>query len=47
MRTNSEHNKSGQHPGSRRLAPTEMDILLDGGIAELGDIVSLHFEEIL
>ncbi|WP_248761884.1 FHA domain-containing protein [Pseudarthrobacter sp. SSS035] len=37
--------RAGQPP--RRLAQNEMAILLDGDIAELGDDVSLRFEEIL
>lgn len=37
--------REGQPP--RRLAQNEMAILLDGDIAELGDDVSLRFEEIL
>ncbi|HET7138807.1 MAG TPA: FHA domain-containing protein [Arthrobacter sp.] len=37
--------RGGQPP--RRLAQNEMAILLDGDIAELGDDVSLRFEEIL
>jgi hypothetical protein len=37
--------RKGQPP--RRLAQNEMAILLDGDIAELGDDVSLRFEEIL
>jgi hypothetical protein len=37
--------REGQAP--RRLAQNEMAILLDGDIAELGDNVSLRFEEIL
>ncbi|MEE2521705.1 FHA domain-containing protein [Pseudarthrobacter sp. J75] len=37
--------RQGQPP--RRLAQNEMAILLDGDIAELGDDVSLRFEEIL
>ena len=37
--------REGQQP--RRLAQNEMAILLDGDIAELGDDVSLRFEEIL
>jgi hypothetical protein len=37
--------REGQPP--RRLAQGEMAILLDGDIAELGDDVSLRFEEIL
>ncbi|MDQ0864075.1 FHA domain-containing protein [Arthrobacter globiformis] len=37
--------REGQPP--RRLAQNEMAIILDGDIAELGDDVSLRFEEIL
>ncbi|WP_458107034.1 hypothetical protein M1D51_14840 [Arthrobacter sp. R3-55] len=37
--------REGQAP--RRLAQNEMAILLDGDIAELGDDISLRFEEIL
>nr|MDQ5861839.1 FHA domain-containing protein [Actinomycetota bacterium] len=37
--------RGGQQP--RRLAQNEMAILLDGDIAELGDDISLRFEEIL
>lgn len=37
--------REGQPP--RRLAQNEMAILLDGDIAELGDDISLRFEEIL
>jgi hypothetical protein len=37
--------REGQPP--RRLAQNEMAIVLDGDIAELGDDVSLRFEEIL
>jgi hypothetical protein len=37
--------RDGQPP--RRLAQNEMAILLDGDIAELGDNISLRFEEIL
>ncbi|WP_426998703.1 FHA domain-containing protein [Pseudarthrobacter sp. N5] len=37
--------REGQQP--RRLAQNEMAILLDGDIAELGDDISLRFEEIL
>ncbi|UKA51205.1 hypothetical protein LFT48_06690 [Arthrobacter sp. FW305-123] len=37
--------REGQAP--RRLAQNEMAILLDGDIAELGDNISLRFEEIL
>lgn len=37
--------RQGQPP--RRLAQNEMAILLDGDIAELGDDISLRFEEIL
>lgn len=37
--------REGQPP--RRLAQSEMAILLDGDIAELGDDISLRFEEIL
>jgi len=37
--------REGQQP--RRLAQNEMAILLDGDIAELGDDVSLRFEEIV
>jgi hypothetical protein len=37
--------REGQAP--RRLAQNEMAILLDGDIAELGDGISLRFEEIL
>ncbi|TAP44350.1 FHA domain-containing protein [Arthrobacter sp. S39] len=37
--------REGQQP--RRLAQNEMAILLDGDIAELGDGISLRFEEIL
>lgn len=37
--------REGQAP--RRLAQSEMAILLDGDIAELGDNISLRFEEIL
>ncbi|MDQ0924274.1 hypothetical protein QF038_002782 [Pseudarthrobacter sp. W1I19] len=37
--------REGQPP--RRLAQNEMAILLDGDIAELGDNISLRFEEIL
>ena len=37
--------RDGQQP--RRLAQNEMAILLDGDIAELGDDISLRFEEIL
>jgi hypothetical protein len=37
--------RAGQPP--RRLAQNEMAIVLDGDIAELGDDVSLRFEEIL
>jgi hypothetical protein len=37
--------REGQAP--RRLAQNEMAIILDGDIAELGDDVSLRFEEIL
>ena len=37
--------REGQAP--RRLAQNEMVILLDGDIAELGDNISLRFEEIL
>jgi hypothetical protein len=37
--------REGQQP--RRLAQNEMAILLDGDIAEIGDDVSLRFEEIL
>lgn len=37
--------RDGQAP--RRLAQNEMAILLDGDIAELGDNISLRFEEIL
>ncbi len=37
--------REGQPP--RRLAQNEMAILLDGDIAELGDGISLRFEEIL
>ncbi|BAS08095.1 hypothetical protein AHiyo4_15170 [Arthrobacter sp. Hiyo4] len=37
--------REGQPP--RRLAQNEMAILFDGDIAELGDDVSLRFEEIL
>ena len=36
--------REGQSP--RRLAQNEMAILLDGDIAELGDNISLRFEEI-
>jgi pSer/pThr/pTyr-binding forkhead associated (FHA) protein len=36
--------REGQPP--RRLAQNEMAILLDGDIAELGDNISLRFEEI-
>jgi len=36
--------REGQAP--RRLAQNEMAILLDGDIAELGDNISLRFEEI-
>jgi hypothetical protein len=36
--------REGQQP--RRLAQNEMAILLDGDIAELGDNISLRFEEI-
>ncbi|WP_181038418.1 FHA domain-containing protein [Arthrobacter sp. ZGTC131] len=37
--------REGQQP--RRLAQNEMAIVLDGDIAELGDDISLRFEEIL
>ncbi|UZX02438.1 hypothetical protein F8G81_07255 [Arthrobacter sp. CDRTa11] len=37
--------REGQQP--RRLAQNEMAIVLDGDIAELGDNISLRFEEIL
>ena len=37
--------REGQPP--RRLAQNEMAIVLDGDIAELGDDISLRFEEIL
>jgi pSer/pThr/pTyr-binding forkhead associated (FHA) protein len=37
--------REGQPP--RRLAQNEMAIVLDGDVAELGDDVSLRFEEIL